>query len=44
MQRILLLETSSRCCSVALAIDGTVAIERSVTDPAGYRHAEFCIR
>lgn len=41
MQRILLLETSSRCCSVALAIDGTVAIERSVTDPAGYRHAEL---
>jgi tRNA threonylcarbamoyladenosine biosynthesis protein TsaB len=41
MLRILLLETSSRCCSVALACGGEVTVARSVVDPQGYRHAEL---
>jgi tRNA threonylcarbamoyladenosine biosynthesis protein TsaB len=41
MPRILLIETSSRCCSVALACGGDVVVERSVVDPQGYRHAEL---
>lgn len=41
MKHILLLETSSRCCSVALACDGEVVVSRSVVDPQGYRHAEL---
>lgn len=40
MQRILLIETSSRRCSVAVARDGQICAERGVLDPEGYRHAE----
>jgi tRNA threonylcarbamoyl adenosine modification protein YeaZ len=40
MSALLLIETSSRLCSVAVAIDGVIACEREELDPKGYRHAE----
>lgn len=40
MSALLLLETSSRLCSVALAVDGVIQAEREELDPQGFRHAE----
>lgn len=40
MRALLLIETSTRLCSVAVALDGAIAVEREVLDPKGYRHAE----
>ncbi len=40
MSALLLIETSTRLCSVAVAIDGVVVAEHEELDPKGYRHAE----
>ena len=40
MSALLLIETSTRLCSVAVAVDGVVVAEHEELDPKGYRHAE----
>ena len=40
MPALLLIETSSRLCSVAVALDGVIVAEHEELDPKGYRHAE----
>lgn len=40
MSALLFIETSSRLCSVAVAVDGRIVAEREELDPKGYRHAE----
>jgi tRNA threonylcarbamoyladenosine biosynthesis protein TsaB len=40
MSALLLIETSTRLCSAAVAIDGVVVAEHEELDPKGYRHAE----
>jgi tRNA threonylcarbamoyladenosine biosynthesis protein TsaB len=40
MQALLLIETSSLLCSVAIALDGKISVEFEELDPKGYRHAE----
>lgn len=40
MSALLLIETSTRLCSVAVAIHGVVVSELEELDPKGYRHAE----
>lgn len=40
MKAVLLLETSSKRCSVAVAVDGALVAERDALDPQGYLHAE----
>jgi len=40
MSRLLLIETSSRLCSVAVAEGGSIIAEREDLNLQGYRHAE----